>query len=297
MAESGNMFFDQYNKVFPEMQEKVVPLALKKMELDMETEKWNRAKSVFDEEQQRKKDLAEFIKNKTTPIEQQVTLPGIAPTNFKSSTLGNLPVSEGIPETKTTQLVPRTLTREDLIEGTQFSSDPLKTLTDLYKTYENNDMKLQLLDMRNQALLDKAQRDYETKIAIAEMKGADAKDIARMKIQGARDVALLRAALSAGNKDETKQEKTKKDRITRLENFQKLLPAGSKEYLETEALISRINSGEDFDPIYPQNVGTDKEGNATLTHKPSATKDKFGFTVGEVQKGHKYIGNNQWQPL
>jgi hypothetical protein len=26
-------------------------------------------------------------------------------------------------------------------------------------------------------------------------------------------------------------------------------------------------------------------------------KDKFGYTIGEVRKGHKYIGNDQWQKL
>lgn len=26
-------------------------------------------------------------------------------------------------------------------------------------------------------------------------------------------------------------------------------------------------------------------------------KDKFGYTIGEIRKGHKYIGNDQWQKL
>ena len=97
-------------------------------------------------------------------------------------------------------------------------------------------------------------------------------EIAKMKIQGQRDVALLRAALSGNKTEETQQEKIKNARITKLRNFQKLyFPEGSKESLETEALISRLNSGEDFDPIYPSVVGTDEKGTATLKHKPKST--------------------------
>lgn len=30
---------------------------------------------------------------------------------------------------------------------------------------------------------------------------------------------------------------------------------------------------------------------------PKAAKDKYGFTVGEEQKGYKYMGNNQWKKI
>ena len=36
-------------------------------------------------------------------------------------------------------------------------------------------------------------------------------------------------------------------------------------------------------------------GGTTTTTAPQ--KDKFGYTVGEVQKGHKYLGNDKWQKL
>lgn len=63
MAESGNMFFDQYNKVFPEMQEKVVPLAMRKMQMDIENEKFNMALEAAKAEQANKLAEEEFLKN------------------------------------------------------------------------------------------------------------------------------------------------------------------------------------------------------------------------------------------
>jgi disulfide oxidoreductase YuzD len=63
MAESGNMFFDQYNKVFPEMQEKVIPLAMQKMKMDMEAERFNMALEAARAEQANKIAEEEFIKN------------------------------------------------------------------------------------------------------------------------------------------------------------------------------------------------------------------------------------------
>ena len=51
----------------------------------------------------------------------------------------------------------------------------------------------------------------------------------------------------------------------------------------------RVKAGNIFDGI--ESVGAQPE-----TQKTKATKkDKYGFSLGEVQKGYTYIGNNQWQ--
>ena len=38
-------------------------------------------------------------------------------------------------------------------------------------------------------------------------------------------------------------------------------------------------------------------GGAEQTPATGGTKDRYGYTIGEVQKGHKYLGNDKWQKL
>lgn len=271
-----------YHDIFQKGQDDIVPLAMQAMKLKMDQETFELNKQKVFEERDRNNELTYRLANlpasmnegilkshipqgQTKPIQDDAS-GSSDPVAMKQIAMG------GIPQGLESQW--RKPTARDAVD-IQMIVDPdkgIKNAADLYKTDQNNDARVILQDMKTQAVLDKAQRDFETKIAIAEMKGADAKEIAKMRIQGQRDVALLRAALSGNKTEETQQEKIKNARITKLRNFQKLyFPEGSKESLETEALISRLNSGEDFDPIYPSVVGTDEKGTATLKHKPKST--------------------------
>jgi hypothetical protein len=114
MAESGNMFFDQYNKVFPEMQEKVVPLAMKKMELDMETEKFNMAKQKIIDDRQKAEDFAKYIQGEE--VTNLIKQPDIQGTKFKTSFGAELPVSEGVEGLTTAQTSLRPRTEKELAD-------------------------------------------------------------------------------------------------------------------------------------------------------------------------------------
>jgi hypothetical protein len=270
-------FFSAYLK--GETANTIVPLAMQAMKLKMEQEAFELNKQKAFEEREKNNELVSRLANLPASLNEGI-LKSYVPQGQDKPVLDDASGSSDPVAMKQIAMgsIPQGLESQwrkpvamDVV-NTQLQVDPdrgIKNFVDLSKAQENNDFKVILQDMRAQAALDKAQRDFETKIAIAEMKGVDAKEIAKMKINGQRDVALLRAALSANKQGDTQQEKIKNDRITKLRNFQKLyFTEGDKGFLETEALISRLNSGEDFDPIYPSVVGTDEKGNATLTHKP-----------------------------
>lgn len=50
--------------------------------------------------------------------------------------------------------------------------------------------------------------------------------------------------------------------------------------------------------LVPESEAKDNEyGDNQISGATSPTKDKYGYAIGEVQKGHKYLGNDKWQKL
>jgi len=137
--ESRNDALDTYNQNM----EKVVPLALKKMELDMENEKFQMIKTKFINDTAKENELRTRMNAVFAPQEQNVTLPDIQPTKINTTFGGELPTSEGVQGITTKQMVTPQPSVQDLTNILmQYGKDPEKVLGDLIKEQPKNESKV-----------------------------------------------------------------------------------------------------------------------------------------------------------
>lgn len=166
MAESGNMFFDQYNKVFPEMQEKVVPLALQKMKMDMEAEKFNQAlqKAKTDETNDK------LFREELAKIPSNATVDDVLGVQLKF----------GKP------------------------NDVVNTRINRYKTDEGNETRLKVLEETNKNRQELADAKNDLARQLAQDKIDNAVKLMEMRLAGQTELAKLRDSLKDNGVGATK---------------------------------------------------------------------------------------------
>ena len=149
---------------------------------------------------------------------------------------------------------------------------------------------------------------------LAKQKAKDAQEIEKTKvIEGIKEEA--RARTEANKKDN----KDNEGKLTDIDKKQ--IERAVKYEDEARKKLDKLNEGLESLPTNPTTgeyvfENTAKKNEYTtkakalvdiinqqmkiqedMLNKGSNSKDKFGYTIGEIRKGHKYVGNDQWQKL
>jgi len=111
---------------------RIVPLAMKKLELDMEREKFDMAKTKAMQDIGRENLLRSKMNELFKPQEQEVTLPAIEAPTVNTMFGGKATLGEGLPATTTKQTVNRKPSIDEITSVLmQHGKDPEKVLKDL----------------------------------------------------------------------------------------------------------------------------------------------------------------------